>query len=120
MAFFWRMTCRSSSDEGKLRGSRSSQGTAMTKGLYFPFLRPTSRKRSIFGTSVVSLLTERLQDRAGAAQLLIRILPTQCNGCRDGQAAYAVPPGYHNGFAVRHGHGKCVYPRIQTHCFSLG
>jgi hypothetical protein len=58
------MTHRSSSKEGKLHASRSSQGIAMMKGLYFLFLKPTSRKRSIFSASVISLITSTCRTEA--------------------------------------------------------
>ena len=120
MAFFWWMTHKNSSKKGKLLASRSSQGTAMMKELCFLFLRPTSRKRAVLSMSVVSLMTEFLQDRGGAAHLRERIHLSQGNGCPDGRAAYAVPSQCHSGFAIRHGYPKCSDSGIQTHCFYPG
>src|SRR6266571_8116318 len=121
MVFFCQMIPRYLFNKGKLRVSRSSQGSAMMKGPHFPFLSSTLRKCLIyFGTSDVALTTECPQDRCAATRLLIGILPDRYNGCQDGQAAYAIPPGCHSGFAIRHWYPKCVYPTIQTHRFALG
>jgi hypothetical protein len=64
----------------------------MTKGLCIPFLSSTSRKRSMFSTLVLSLITECFQDRCGASRLLIGIPVIRPTGCPDGRAAHAVPP----------------------------
>ena len=120
-AFFWKKILRSSSNKGKLRASRSSQETAMMRGLSFPFLRSMSRKCcGLFTAENIGLITGSSQERCGATHLLIRILLAQRNGCRDGRAAYAVPPECHPGFAIRHRHPKCDHPRIQTDFYHLG
>ena len=90
------------------------------KALYFLFLRPTSRKCSMFGSSHVVLTNECPQDRCGPSKLLNTILHDQCNCCSDRPSAHALPPGCHSGFAIRHGYPKCVDPTIQTHRFPFG
>jgi hypothetical protein len=83
MAFSWWMIHRDSSNKGKWRASRSSQGSATMKRLLFPFLSSTSRNLVFLGASDVALITECLQDRGGATHLLDRILLSQSNRCPD-------------------------------------